>query len=114
MNTSLNGLSLNETMIDVLGNNIANAGTIGFKASDVKFQTQFARTLSIGSAPTTFNYRVGTATAVDGVVRYTDVIVLSNKTRFFRVPRAYRWRPSTVAPIMRLIDAAAARNRGTV
>ncbi len=52
LNTSLNGLSLNETMIDVLGNNIANAGTIGFKASDVKFQTQFARTLSIGSAPT--------------------------------------------------------------
>jgi len=50
MNTSLNGLSLNETMIDVLGNNIANAGTNGFKASTVRFQTQLSRTLSVGSA----------------------------------------------------------------
>jgi flagellar hook protein FlgE len=52
MNTSLNGLALNETMIDVLGNNIANAGTNGFKASNVRFQTQLSRTLSVGSAPT--------------------------------------------------------------
>ena len=49
MNTSLNGLQLNEVSIDVLGNNIANAGTNGFKASSVRFQTQLARTLSIGS-----------------------------------------------------------------
>ena len=35
LNTALNGLSLNETSIDVLGNNIANAGTNGFKASNV-------------------------------------------------------------------------------
>ena len=55
MNTSLNGLSLNETMIDVLGNNIANAGTNGFKASTVRFQSQLARTLSVGSAPTATN-----------------------------------------------------------
>ncbi len=52
LNTSLNGLSLNETMIDVLGNNIANAGTNGFKASNVRFQTQLARTLSVGSSAT--------------------------------------------------------------
>ncbi|MEQ9067974.1 MAG: flagellar basal body protein, partial [Gimesia chilikensis] len=46
LNTSLGGLSLNETSIDVLGNNIANAGTNGFKASNVLFTTQLARTLS--------------------------------------------------------------------
>lgn len=51
LNTSLNGLSLNETQIEVLGNNIANAGTNGFKASTVHFTTQLARTLSVGSAP---------------------------------------------------------------
>ena len=39
LNTSLNGLSLIETQIDVLGNNIANAGTVGFKASNVQFST---------------------------------------------------------------------------
>src|SRR5579872_3576325 len=51
LNTSLNGLSLNETEINVLGNNISNAGTTGFKASSVSFQTQLAQSLSFGSAP---------------------------------------------------------------
>lgn len=52
MNTSLVGLSLSETTIDVLGNNIANAGTNGFKTSSVRFATQLSRTLSVGSRPT--------------------------------------------------------------
>lgn len=51
LNTSLNGLTLNETAIEVLGNNIANAGTNGFKASTTQFTTQLARTLSVGAAP---------------------------------------------------------------
>lgn len=55
LNTSLNGLTLNETSIDVLGNNIANAGTNGFKSSTVLFTTQLSRTLSVGSKPTTTN-----------------------------------------------------------
>ncbi len=49
LNTALNGLTLNETTIDVLGNNIANAGTNGFKASNVLFTTQLSRTLAVGS-----------------------------------------------------------------
>jgi len=55
LNTSLNGLTLNETTIDVLGNNIANAGTNGFKSSKVLFTTQLSRTLSVGSRPTANN-----------------------------------------------------------
>lgn len=55
LNTSLNGLTLNETSIDVLSNNIANAGTNGFKASTVLFTTQLSRTLSVGSRPTAEN-----------------------------------------------------------
>src|SRR5262249_38785527 len=55
LNTSLNGLQLNETTIDVLGNNIANAGTNGFKASNGLFTTQLSRTLSVGSRPTSYN-----------------------------------------------------------
>jgi flagellar hook protein FlgE len=55
LNTSVNGLALNETSIDVLGNNIANAGTNGFKASKVLFQTQLTRTMSVGSRPTSTN-----------------------------------------------------------
>ena len=55
LNTSLIGLTLNETLIDILGNNIANAGTNGFKSSRVLFETQLSRTLSIGSRPTADN-----------------------------------------------------------
>jgi flagellar hook protein FlgE len=55
LNTSVNALSLNETAMAVIGNNIANADTNGFKASDVLFSTQLSQTLSIGSAPTATN-----------------------------------------------------------
>jgi flagellar hook protein FlgE len=51
LSTALTGLSAAETTIDVVGNNLANSNTIGFKASDVVFATQFSRTLSLGSAP---------------------------------------------------------------
>ncbi len=55
LTTSLNSLALNEQTIDVIGNNIANAGTNGFKSSKVLFQTQLSRTLSVGSRPTSAN-----------------------------------------------------------
>ncbi len=51
LNTSLNALSLNETAISIIGNNIANANTTGFKSSDIEFATQLSQTLSFGSAP---------------------------------------------------------------
>ncbi|MEX2091766.1 MAG: flagellar hook-basal body complex protein, partial [Pirellulales bacterium] len=52
LTTSLTGLQAAETVIDVVGNNVANSGTVGFKESDVLFANQFLRTQSIGSAPT--------------------------------------------------------------
>lgn len=52
LNTALTGLSAAETTIDVVGNNLANANTVGFKASEVDFATQFLQTMSLGSAPT--------------------------------------------------------------
>ena len=52
MSTALTGLNASETQIDVIGNNLANANTVGFKASDVLFATQFLQTQSVGSAPT--------------------------------------------------------------
>lgn len=74
LNTSLNGLALNETSIDVLGNNIANAGTNGFKSSQVLFTTQLSRTISIGSRPTETNggtnpRQVGLGATTAAVVR---------------------------------------------
>ncbi len=52
LTTSLTGLQAAETVIDVVGNNVANSGTVGFKESNVLFANQFLRTQSIGSAPT--------------------------------------------------------------
>ncbi len=55
MNTALTGLSAAETQLDVAGNNLANSQTVGFKASEAIFATQFMRTLSQGSAPNNGN-----------------------------------------------------------
>src|SRR3970040_449809 len=52
LTTSLTGLQAAETVIDVVGNNGANSGTVGFKESDVLFATQLLHTQSSGSAPT--------------------------------------------------------------
>jgi flagellar hook protein FlgE len=52
LNTALTGLSVSETTIDVVGNNLANSNTVGFKQSRADFATQFLQTMSLGSAPT--------------------------------------------------------------
>ena len=51
LSTALTGMNAAETTIDVVGNNVANANTVGFKESTVNFATQFLQTQSIGSAP---------------------------------------------------------------
>lgn len=55
LNTALTGLSAAETQIDVIGNNLANSQTVGFKSSQAIFATQFLQTLSLGSGPTAEN-----------------------------------------------------------
>jgi flagellar hook-basal body protein len=55
MSTALTGLNAAETTVSVVGNNLANSNTVGFKASQVQFATQFLQTLSIGAAPSANN-----------------------------------------------------------
>ncbi|QDU88227.1 Flagellar hook protein FlgE [Pirellulimonas nuda] len=52
LTTALTGLQAAETTIDVVGNNVANSQTVGFKESSVVFATQFSQTISIGTGPT--------------------------------------------------------------
>jgi len=52
LTTALTGLTAAETQISVIGNNLANSNTVGFKASQAEFATQFLQTLSLGGAPT--------------------------------------------------------------
>ncbi|HEY2882371.1 MAG TPA: flagellar hook-basal body complex protein [Pirellulales bacterium] len=51
LSTALTGLNAAETTIDVVGNNLANSSTVGFKASHAEFATQFLQTESLGSKP---------------------------------------------------------------
>jgi flagellar hook protein FlgE len=52
LSTALTGLSAAEAQVDVVGNNLANSQTVGFKASKAVFATQFLQTQSLGAAPT--------------------------------------------------------------
>jgi flagellar hook protein FlgE len=48
--SGLSGVRSNQTMLEVIGNNIANANTIGYKSSRATFSDILSRTLRSGSA----------------------------------------------------------------
>ena len=50
--TAASGIAANQAKIDVISDNIANINTIGFKSSQINFETVFSKKLSAGSAPT--------------------------------------------------------------
>lgn len=52
MFSAVTGLRCHQTMLDVIGNNIANVNTVGFKSSRVLFKDLYYQTLSAESAPT--------------------------------------------------------------
>jgi flagellar hook protein FlgE len=49
--TGLSGLAVSQTQLNVVGNNIANANTVGFKSSRALFSSQFYVTTAAGTAP---------------------------------------------------------------
>src|SRR5207244_4265056 len=49
--TGLSGLNVNQTRLNVVGNNIANVNTVAFKASRALFKPQFYVSDSGGSPP---------------------------------------------------------------
>ncbi len=55
LSTALTGLAAAETQIDVIGNNLANSQTVGFKESEAFFATQFVQTQGLGASPTADN-----------------------------------------------------------
>jgi flagellar hook protein FlgE len=74
----LSGMKTNEFRMDIVGNNIANVNTYGFKSSQATFQTLFSNTFSYGSVPSgamggSNPLQVGTGVGVGGVTRnFTD------------------------------------------
>lgn len=61
-NTAVSGIKASGTSLEIIGNNIANAGTTGFKSSRGDFADVFASSL-VGSSSNT----VGKGVAVAGV-----------------------------------------------
>ncbi len=53
--SAISGLRANQTMLDVTGNNIANANTAGFKTSNVVFQDTLSQMLTGAGAPVAAN-----------------------------------------------------------
>ena len=52
MFSGVSGLQAHQTSLDVIGNNIANVNTIGFKAGRATFEDQLSQTLRSSSGPT--------------------------------------------------------------
>lgn len=50
--SSASALSASQTLLNVVGNNLANSNTVGFKSQHLQFSTQFTQTLQAASAPT--------------------------------------------------------------
>ena len=70
--SAISGLRANQTMLDVTGNNIANANTVGFKASNILFQDTLSQMLTAGAAATatqggTNPMQVGLGVQVGGI-----------------------------------------------
>lgn len=51
MYSGITGLKNFQLQMDVVGNNIANVNTTGFKASRVTFETTLLQTLKAGKSP---------------------------------------------------------------
>ncbi len=51
--SGVSGLKNHQTKMDVIGNNISNVNTVGFKSSRVTFQDIYSQTLAPASAPST-------------------------------------------------------------
>ena len=48
---AVSGIDANQTYLDSVANDIANADTVGFKSENVQFQDLLAEQLAGGSAP---------------------------------------------------------------
>jgi flagellar hook protein FlgE len=53
LNSAVSGIDANQTMLDVIGNNIANSNTTGYKTDRAEFEDMLGQQLSSPTAPTT-------------------------------------------------------------
>lgn len=73
--TGITGVKANQTKLDIIGNNVANVGTTGFKKSTVRFSDTLYQTNSFTTGPSdryggANSHQVGLGTSVSGIVRH--------------------------------------------
>src|ERR1700689_2859721 len=92
--TALSGLNANSTAIDIIGNNLANLDTTGFKADSVQFSDLMSQQLGatassavgLGVAPaqSVMQFQQGsieqTGGALDAAISGNGLFVVSNNT----------------------------------
>lgn len=67
MYSGVSGLKTQQTRMDVIGNNIANANTVGFKQGEVYFQDMLSQTGSRPAQGSPFQSQIGLGVTVGGI-----------------------------------------------
>ncbi|HEX7898202.1 MAG TPA: flagellar hook basal-body protein [Planctomycetota bacterium] len=79
MGSALSGLSAQQLQLDVIGDNLANSSTPGFRTARVDFESALAETIRLGSEPEGSSLggvnplQIGTGVEVGGITRTFDV-----------------------------------------
>jgi len=63
LNSAVSGMQQFQNELDVIGNNIANANTVGFKSASTNFEDTFSQTMQADSGGETVQVGTGVATA---------------------------------------------------
>ena len=88
LHSALSGMTANQQWIDVIGHNLANANTPGYKLTRATFASAFAQTLRFSSAPNgelggTNPAQIGLGVAMTGTDRSFEQGALTNTGRIF-------------------------------
>jgi flagellar hook protein FlgE len=67
LNAAVSGIDANQTMLDVIGNNIANSNTTGYKSDTAEFEDLLGQQLSSPTAPTTSSGGINPMSVGSGV-----------------------------------------------
>ena len=71
--SAVSGLVNHQEAMDVIGNNIANVNTVGFKASSVNFAEAFSQTTRLADSSTPIGLSVGLGSRVQGTtIQFTQ------------------------------------------
>ncbi len=82
LNTAVSGMSAQANMLGTIGDNIANAGTTGYKQATIDFETQLgtqsASSYTAGGVQSAVRYGIGDQGTLTSTTSATDLAVQGN------------------------------------